>query len=185
MKSNQATAGVRVMYVGTSPFIPSHGKGTILECYSDCCKVQFDSRVAVSYIKYASLRQLMEVGGVTTSRREVAIDSENRPQLNDGARLPSSLPNDSSKRKEYPVYSVLFGYFPAAMNALAHHSYKSNEKHNPGQPLQWSRGKSSDHADCILRHLQEGDYEGVLWRAAALLQLKLEEEGAPKAPLAT
>lgn len=105
--------------------------------------------------------------------------------LNPGARLPSSLPAGSAERKEYPLYSVLFGYFPAAMNALAHHAYKSNDKHNPGKPLQWSRNNSDDHAECLLRHLQEGDYEGVMWRAAALLQLAKEKEGAPVAPLAT
>lgn len=107
------------------------------------------------------------------------------PQLNPGARLPSSLPAGSAERKEYPLYSVLFGYFPAAMNSLAHHAFKSNDKHNPGKPLQWSRNNSDDHAECLLRHLQEGDYEGVMWRAAALLQLQKEKEGAPVAPLAT
>lgn len=105
--------------------------------------------------------------------------------LNDGARFPSPLPNDSAARKEYPLFDVLFGQFPAAVTALAHHSYKGNEKHNPGQPIQHARNKSTDHANCILRHLMEGDYEAVVWRSMALLQEKLEEEGAPVAPRAT
>lgn len=116
---------------------------------------------------------------------EKVADGATTGNLNPGARLPSSLPAGSAERKEYPLYSVLFGYFPAAMNALAHHAYKSNDKHNPGKPLQWSRNNSDDHAECLLRHLQEGDYEGVMWRAAALLQLTKEKEGAPVAPLAT
>jgi hypothetical protein len=106
-------------------------------------------------------------------------------KLNDGARLPSSLPNDSVTRKEYPLAEVLFGQFPAACVAVAHHSYKGNKKHNPGKPLQDNRTLSNDDASCIMRHLMEGDYEGVAWRAMRLLQKKLEEEGAPVAPLAT
>jgi hypothetical protein len=53
-----------------------------------------------------------------------------------------------------------------------------------------ARGKSTDHADCILRHLIDRgtvDTDGirhsakVAWRALALLQLELEAEGAPMA----
>lgn len=94
------------------------------------------------------------------------------------------LPHDSAERKRIPLYSVLFGYFPDAMVALAKHAYESNEKHNPGEELHWSRGKSDDHADAALRHLAEGDYVGLLWRAAALLQLQKEGEGHAVAPLA-
>lgn len=94
------------------------------------------------------------------------------------------LPHDSDERKGIPLYSVLFGYFPSAMVALAKHAHDSNEKHNPGEELHWSRAKSDDHADAALRHLVEGDYVGLLWRAAALLQLELEEQGHSVAPLA-
>lgn len=100
-------------------------------------------------------------------------------------RIPSPLPEDSEVRKTFPLYSGLLKYFPAALAAVAHHSYNGNQKHNPGQPLQHARGKSGDHEDCIMRHLMEGDYEGVAWRALALLQEKLEQEGAPIAPAAT
>ena len=94
------------------------------------------------------------------------------------------LPNDSAERKTIPLYSVLFGYFPDAMVALAKHSYESNKRHNPGEELHWSRGKSDDHADAAMRHLVEGDYVGLLWRAAALLQLELEAQGHAVAPRA-
>lgn len=106
-------------------------------------------------------------------------------KLNDGARFPTTLPNDSAARKQYPIASVLFGQFPAAVVALAHHSWKGNNKHNPGLPLQDNRSLSMDDEDCILRHLAEGDYEAVAWRGMRLLQRKLEAEGAPIAPLAT
>ena len=92
------------------------------------------------------------------------------------------FPEDSAARKTYPVYSGLLAYFPSALAAIARHSFVSNEKHNPGQPLHHDRAKSGDEADALLRHLMEGDYVGMAWRALALLQKHLEAEGAPIAP---
>jgi hypothetical protein len=103
-------------------------------------------------------------------------------------------------------------YFPAALAALAKHSYDSNEKHNPGEPMHHARGKSMDHSDCIMRHLVDlGDMLAMIergvsdadtwgkdigpavlkeatalfWRAGALSQ-ELHERfgGAPLAPAA-
>lgn len=97
------------------------------------------------------------------------------------------LPQDPNLRKMAPMVRGLLDYFPAALFEVAAHSYASNEKHNPGQPIHWSREKSSDHADCIMRHLVERggfDSEGrrhsaaLAWRALALLQEELEREGA-------
>jgi hypothetical protein len=94
------------------------------------------------------------------------------------------LPEDSESRKETPIFSGVLNYFPLAVAAVARHSKQGNDKHNPGQPLHWSRGKSRDHADCIARHLidyetidADGRYAhaaGLAWRALALLQ-ELEE----------
>jgi hypothetical protein len=76
-------------------------------------------------------------------------------------------------------------YFPDAIAAVAHVSWQGNEQHNPGQPLHWARGKSTDEADTMLRHfLQRGsfDKDGIrhtakmVWRALALLQKELEQE---------
>jgi hypothetical protein len=63
-------------------------------------------------------------------------------------------------------------------------SWHGNEKHNPGEPLHWARGKSMDHPDCIMRHLVErGGFDGgvrhsaaLAWRALALLQEEMEAE---------
>jgi hypothetical protein len=96
--------------------------------------------------------------------------------------MTGPFPEDSAARKTYPVYSGLLQYFPSALAAVAHHSYIGNEKHNPGLPLHWARGKSGDEADALLRHLMERDYVGVAWRALALLQKHLEANGAPIAP---
>lgn len=94
------------------------------------------------------------------------------------------LPTESNKRKTVPIASGVLDYFPDAIVAIAELSFIGNEKHSPGQPLHWSRGKSADEADCLQRHfLERGtvDTDGirhsvkVAWRALALLQKELEE----------
>jgi hypothetical protein len=94
------------------------------------------------------------------------------------------LPTDSQARKDTPVFSGCLNYFPLALAEIARLSKAGNDKHNPGQPLHWSRGKSNDHKDCIARHLLEAgtiDNEDghrhstkLAWRALANLQLELE-----------
>ena len=107
------------------------------------------------------------------------------------------LPIDSAERKRYPLASGLLDYFPAALAEVARVSWVGNQKHNPGEPLHHARGKSMDHADCIMRHLmQRGEFDDVriddavyrvrhsaclAWRALALLQEELEQAGAPLA----
>lgn len=93
------------------------------------------------------------------------------------------LPGDASDRKRIPLWSGLFQYFPDALIAVAELSFIGNEQHNPGQPLHWAREKSTDHADCLLRHQMEVgtiDKDGVrhaakvAWRSLAQLQLEIE-----------
>jgi len=95
----------------------------------------------------------------------------------------SPLPADKQARKETPIYSGLLMYFPRACAAVAHLSYAANEQHNPGEPMHWAREKSSDHPDCLMRHLIDAgtiDDDGqrhtakVAWRALAMLELELE-----------
>jgi hypothetical protein len=86
----------------------------------------------------------------------------------------------------------LLWYFPNALAEVARVSKAGNDQHNPGQPMHHSRGKSSDHADCILRHLIDaGTIDGtdgmrhsakVAWRALALLQEELERDGGLPLP---
>ncbi len=101
----------------------------------------------------------------------------------DQAAAGLHLTTDSAARKRVPLWSGLFNYFPDALAEVARLSAASNDKHNPGEPLHWSREKSNDHPDCILRHqLDAGrlDDDGFLhdakvaWRALAQLQLALE-----------
>lgn len=82
-------------------------------------------------------------------------------------------------------------YFPAALAEVARVSKVGNDQHNPGEEMYHARGKSMDHADCIVRHLADrgriDPHDGmrhtakVAWRALALLQEELEAEGAPMA----
>ncbi|MDR3562033.1 MAG: DUF5664 domain-containing protein [Negativicutes bacterium] len=103
---------------------------------------------------------------------------------------PTGLTTDSDERKGIPLATGLLDYFPDALAAVARLSKIGNDKHNPGEPLHWSRDKSSDHADCLLRHLIERgtmDTDGelhdvkVAWRALANLQIALEKQKTTKA----
>lgn len=96
------------------------------------------------------------------------------------------LPEEGKERKKFPIASGVLDYFPDAIVALAQVSWVGNEQHNPGQPLHWARGKSTDEADTMIRHfLERGtrDVDGVrhtakmAWRALALLQKEIEEDG--------
>lgn len=108
------------------------------------------------------------------------------------AELKQTLPEGSKDRKGIPLATGCFYYFPAALAYVAKISKAGNDKHNPGQPMHHARGKSSDHADCILRHQVDAGkvdpednlrHSGkVAWRALAQLQEELEAAG--EAPLA-
>ena len=95
------------------------------------------------------------------------------------------LPTDSQERKGIPITTGVLDYFPLAIAEVAKCSKAGNDQHNPGQPLHWAKGKSTDHADCIPRHLIDRgtfDTDGIrhsaklAWRALALLQIELENE---------
>lgn len=115
-----------------------------------------------------------------------------------------TLPTDSAERKNYPLLRGCLRYFPAAIAGVARISKLGNDKHNPGEDLHHARGKSSDHGDCIMRHLMDtqdlleaikrGDADAksqdvllevsqMAWRALAYSQ-ELHEQlgGAPLAP---
>lgn len=120
------------------------------------------------------------------------------PNVNAGNPV-ATLPLDSAARKEIPLHRGLLRYFPAALAWTARISKLGNQKHNAGEEMHHARGKSSDHADCILRHMMDldADYgKGVgrdengvpqvgyiVWRALALAQEWLEaNDGAPFSP---
>lgn len=100
-----------------------------------------------------------------------------------------SLPDEAEARNQIPLADGVLYYFPNALADVAKVSRIGNEQHNPGEPMHWSRGKSTDHANKIMRHLVDAgkkDSKGVrhsaylAWRALALLQEEIErDEGVP------
>lgn len=94
------------------------------------------------------------------------------------------LSTDPEVRKHTPITSGVLDYFPLAIAAVAQCSKLGNDQHNTGSPMHWDRSKSTDHADCISRHLIDRgtlDSDGIrhstklAWRALALLQVELEK----------
>lgn len=97
----------------------------------------------------------------------------------------TTLPDSAEARKQHPVASGVLDYFPDAIVAIAHLSWKGNEQHNPGKALHWDRAKSGDEADALMRHfLRRGTLDSdrvrhstkMAWRALALLQKEIESE---------
>lgn len=104
----------------------------------------------------------------------------------------TTLPDGAKERKGFPVASGVLDYFPDAIVAVAQVSWMGNEQHNPGQPLHWARGKSSDEADTMMRHfLERGTLDTdkqrhsakMAWRALALLQKEIEEDRNSENPV--
>lgn len=105
---------------------------------------------------------------------------------------PTSAQSESARRKGMPLFEGCMMYFPDALLAVAEHSRKANEKHNPGEPLHWAKEKSTDHANCVGRHTIDigPDWDAIdpefdslhatalAWRALALLQMVLEAKRA-------
>lgn len=111
----------------------------------------------------------------------------------EGAEIPEflrkkpALPVDAKARKNAPVARGVLDYFPDALFEVAELSRIGNEQHNPGQPMHWAKHKSTDHADCIIRHLADRGTRDIdtvrhstksAWRALALLQIEIEAERA-------
>ena len=94
---------------------------------------------------------------------------------------------DSALRKQMPVYRGFLAYFPDAAHLVSMLSARANQKHAPGQPIQWVKGLSADHEDCLARHLVDIgkmdpemglDYRvHVAWRGMAQLQAFIDEHG--------
>jgi len=100
------------------------------------------------------------------------------------------LPTDPKERKAAPVWTGVMMYFPAVWAEVARVSKLGNDQHNPGQPLHWERGKSTDQMDAAFRHMLDHgagatkDTDGAyhlakaIWRLCAELQLTIEKERA-------
>jgi len=101
---------------------------------------------------------------------------------------PKSLfPLDDKGRKDLPVWEGVVMYFPRAIREVARVSKVGNDQHNPGQPLHWAKGKSTNQSDTAMRHKMDHalgnhyDTDGCLhqakvcWRELAALETFLEQ----------
>ena len=91
------------------------------------------------------------------------------------------LPKDAQERKRIPVYTGFINYFPRAIAAVAKLSLIGGIQHGQtAETLHWDRSKSGDELDAMMRHVLDGDWEQVAWRAMANLEKKLENGDAGK-----
>ena len=124
-----------------------------------------------------SLRRLVSVTSTfppnpsTSDSTQAAVrhDAKESPM----PKLASILPEDAAERKTFPLFRGLFNYFPNALCAVAHLSWKGNQQHHPDKPLHWDQSKSTDELDALLRHIMDGDWDAVAWRALANLEREL------------
>ncbi len=100
------------------------------------------------------------------------------------------LPTNDAERKRLKAWTYLTEYFPDAFLAEVEVAVAGNEQHNPGEPLHWARGKSTDQMNTAFRHMLDHsagtkkDVDGqwhlakAIWRLKAQLQLEIEAECA-------
>lgn len=128
--------------------------------------------------------RLLDAAGIVGNLPADAAPGEPEMLLKPSQR-PMILPADPAERKGLPITTGVIDYFPRALAEVARVSKAGNDQHNPGQPLHWSKDKSTDHADCIPRHLIDRftrDADGqrhaakMAWRSLAFLETLLEDE---------
>lgn len=124
------------------------------------------------------IQYLNENGGVVVIGKHQVMVMENKSDN-------MLLPTDAQERKQIPITTGVLDYFPLAIAEVAKCSWAGNQQHHPDKELHWDKTKSTDHGDCIARHLVDRgkfDTDGqrhsakLAWRALALLQLELEEQ---------
>ena len=101
--------------------------------------------------------------------------------------VKGSLPTDNKERKAIPIWTGVIEYFPKILLEVAQVSRDGNEQNNPGEPLHWAQGKSTDHMNCMMRHAMEHgtrDTDGrrhiakAIWRLMAQGEMEIEAEQA-------
>lgn len=90
------------------------------------------------------------------------------------------LPDAAIERKKYPIFTGCMNYFPNALALVARRSWEGGQQHHPNEPLHWDKNKSSDELDAMCRHMVEGDWEAMAWRALAHLERMIAAGYTPK-----
>lgn len=154
--------------------------GDIIEC-SYPYKIQHGGNDCIFTVN----KQGFRARDIQNSYDVVAI-AEEQPKtevaLTNGTKM--ILSTDAVERKNTPIVSGVLDYFPLALAEVAKCSKAGNDQHNPNKHLHWDKTKSTDHADCMARHLIDRnafDTDGIrhsvklAWRALAYLQIQLEQ----------
>lgn len=125
-------------------------------------------------------------GSMMTWKPQQNLTRETNPRTE--APVHGLFPESAQGRKDHPIFTGFLMYFPDAIAAIARVSKKGNDQHNPGEPLHWARGKSTDQMDTATRHMMDhgvgttkdtdGEYHlaKAAWRICAELQLTIEQE---------
>ena len=85
------------------------------------------------------------------------------------------LPTDAKQRKSIPIYTGFIKYFPDAIVEVTKQSVTGSKQHH-GDKVWWDKSKSKDELDSLMRHMLEGDWAAVAWRAMANLQRELDKK---------
>jgi hypothetical protein len=180
--------------------ICDHRKDSQGHCVFDCeASLDEDARhhvEAIDHAEHHDLHRHDDDGGPGCPHERRAAQEEARKHLELEA-MPAviqksnhglHLPTGAKERKALPICTGVLDYFPKALAAVAEVSRIGNDQHNPGQPLHWAKGKSTDHADCAIRHFAERGTVDVVdggrhtakaaWRVLAHLEMEIEAEEA-------
>jgi len=102
-------------------------------------------------------------------------DHTTKEQAEQNKKKNTVLPTNAKERKAIPIYTGFINYFPDAIAAVAKISLQGGIQHGQTpETLFWDRSKSGDELDALMRHLVDGDWEQVAWRAMANLQKQIE-----------
>ena len=86
------------------------------------------------------------------------------------------IQGSAEERKNIPVYRGFIRYFPDAIVEVTKRSVEGNGQHHPDKDIFWDKSKSADELDALMRHLIEGDWAAVAWRALAHLQRECDKK---------
>jgi hypothetical protein len=165
----------------TQEFYRRHANVDLIDIEEGMWNLDMRWRWACRYLSLGRMR----TSSITLVRGSSTLRRWKRSELH-------VLPTDDKERKDLPIVTGVLLYFPLALAEVARVSKLGNDKHNPGQPLHWSRAKSADHLDSAGRHIIDaglaGDGEGkdgmhlanAIWRLCAQLQLVMEKKNADK-----
>jgi len=89
--------------------------------------------------------------------------------------MPPVLPMDDEERKQLLIYDGFIKYFPRAIVAVTKQSLDGREKYwGKDKPVAWDRSKSPDELNSLMRHLLDGHWAKLAWRAMSNLEKQIE-----------